>query len=174
MKRLLLFAVLLSISGSVSASTSFYLTDSSGNSEITLSPSNHVDLLFWYTGDPVISFDVEIHVTGPGTILCGIVGIPEWPLPPYLYYPIDGGVEAIGCSEDEDPLPMGISNPLTFIYFQCDGPGDVTLDLYDIATFAPTWDQIEPICHGMIIHQIPEPATMILLGLGGLLIRNKK
>lgn len=177
MKKLLLFAILLAASNSVSAYVlpdDYYLTDSTGNDEIFLVPSETVELLLWYTGsEPIKSFDVEVYVTGPGTIWDGII-IPQPPAYDVLIpSPYGGDIELIGTCDDS--FPTGISNPLAAIDFHCDGPGDVTLDLYDIGTFDPSWNQLSPVCHGMVIHQtIPEPATMILLGLGGLLIRTKK
>lgn len=46
--------------------------------------------------------------------------------------------------------------------------GDVVIELLDVVTAGmPTLDTLT-------IHQIPEPATMLLLGLGGLLLRRRK
>lgn len=172
MKKLLLFAVLLLVSHSASATTSYYLTGSAGNDEISLIPSVTVELLLWYTGEPIISFDVEVYATGPGTIWSGII-IPVVPAYDVLIpSPYGGDIELIGTSDE--PFPTGISNPLAAIYFRCDGPGEVTLDMYNIVTVDPSWTEITPVCNGMVIHQIPEPATMILLCLGGLLLRTKK
>ena len=57
------------------------------------------------------------------------------------------------------------------ILFHCEaenGPTTVTLyDLDDYAQVEGTWDFV-------VIQQIPEPATMLLLGLGGLLLRRRK
>jgi hypothetical protein len=58
-----------------------------------------------------------------------------------------------------------------FIY-HCVGPESeyVTITLWD-ATNDPTYTTPEDT---IVIHQIPEPATIALLGLGGLLLRRKK
>jgi len=46
--------------------------------------------------------------------------------------------------------------------FHCDGPGDVTIALVD---------NNGNIVDAQVIHQTPEPATLVLLGLGGLVLR---
>ena len=55
------------------------------------------------------------------------------------------------------------------IDFHCEGPGDALVSLYSSPDSA-AW-QFED---AVLIHQIPEPATMVLLGLGALVLRRKK
>jgi len=52
------------------------------------------------------------------------------------------------------------------ILLHCEGRGDVTLTLLD----AGTWEPMASVK----IHQIPEPITFALLGLGGLFLRRRK
>jgi hypothetical protein len=52
------------------------------------------------------------------------------------------------------------------IEFHCDGEGDVVFDLRD-STGNTTVDTLT-------VHQIPEPMTIALLGLGGLFLRRRK
>ena len=49
--------------------------------------------------------------------------------------------------------------------FHCEGQGDVTLYAYDVDFLVEDTQ---------VIHQVPEPATLALLGIGGLLLRRRK
>jgi hypothetical protein len=66
------------------------------------------------------------------------------------------------------PTPMAIPDGIMAdgIKFHCEGEGDVIVTLLDGAD-GTVLDQ-------MIIHQIPEPITLALLGVGGLFLRRRK
>lgn len=51
------------------------------------------------------------------------------------------------------------------IVFHCEGIGDVTIALYDENGY---------FVDSQVIHQVPEPMTFALLGLGGLFLRRRK
>jgi len=175
MKKLFSVMLVLALCGFASAAVDIYLTDATGASEITLFPSDYIELLVWYAGDPITSFDLEALAEGPGTILGGTITAGnrntnlDWVAMPGGVYEYDIELSATQTS----PLTAGVNPPLARILFHCDGIGDVTVGLYDIATLDAAFGVIAPNMHGMIIHQIPEPATIALLCLGGLLIRKK-
>lgn len=96
----------------------------------------------------------------------------------YTVYPIAGGtaVTDFGITypgwwyaeaNTNDPDNKPISAGRHFDYeFQCLLAGvDVTIELEDAAGTPVDW---------VYIHQVPEPASMLLLGLGGLLLRRRK
>ena len=77
------------------------------------------------------------------------------------YLPTWWGANAFGTPQD---TPPSAGRHFDF-EFECLGDGDVYVTLQNAA--GVTVDTI-------LIHQVPEPASMLLLGLGGLLLRRRK
>jgi hypothetical protein len=153
--------------------------------EITLMESDWVMLdIMAADGYALDSMELDLEVVGPGhieldpqnvTVPTDIIVAPfeSWSLV------VDGVTEkGIGAIVGMTFDPAGLGGQLVnYILFHCDGLGDVTITITDAgANNDPVNGDISQEMMGsIIIHQIPEPTTVMLLGLGSLfLLRRRK
>jgi len=173
MKKLLSLVLVLALC-SISSAMVINITNAAGESEISgLVNSDYVDLLVWYTGtEGMASFDIEL---GSDNHAAGTLAQPvlHGGSLPYVGPGMTLDWEIANATQSP-PLASGILNPLATVTFHCEGPGDVVISgLYVFVTNSNN-EEVVPTINGMIIHQIPEPATIALLCLGGLLLRKKR
>ena len=144
------------------------------DSEITVLPSHYLMIDIWTT--TTINSGV-----GEGYFLLGLTatkgtlsgGDSMWPAEGGVNYYSGMGTGFLPPEEVGDLATVATFSPITgvvfdHIIFHCEGPGDAVLHLYEDAFGTPG------VIDTVIIHQIPEPATIALLGLGSLLLRRRK
>jgi hypothetical protein len=146
------------------------------DTEITLMPSDIAIIdIHGDSGTPIGIFFLGINAGGPGSLDIANATM--------VY---QGNAAAAFDYDDPDVAGMlGIDNPLVGlelsdiavepiqfdgllvdnIAFHCEAIGDVTISLFD-------GDGV--LMDSQVIHEVPEPITFALLGLGGLFLRRRK
>lgn len=156
--------------------------------DITIKPSQVVDLTLVFTGvgetlyslsmDAVIGNDVE---SAEWQNVAGIVRFADYSDPVFNQIALHGD-DLLGFS-----LAAGLANGAgngvavaSNILLHCTKPGDISITLV-LNPSLPASDSIVlpsgemPVLgSGVFIHQIPEPMTLTLLGLGGLFLARRK
>ena len=147
---------------------------------INLTPSETIEIDIHATNMPVGIVMGWITIQGPGSIdASNALGwedssgnnVADPPLSTYITglvgYGYPGVVDIIewDISDITEPLDAPTGKVLWNMIFHCDGLGDVTLTLMDPAF---------TVYDVQVIHNIPEPMTIALLGLGGLFLRRRR
>lgn len=144
-------------------------------SQITLLPGQTLLLDIWTTTDIYSGVGEGYFVLGvlpsSGTLAGGNSLYPD-----DAQYYSGLGNDYLPNGEQGDLLAIGTfrteTSPITGtlvnqILFTCAGVGDAVINLYETDWTTPT------LLDSVTIHQIPEPMTITLLGLGGLLLRRR-
>jgi len=184
MKKLLVLALVLSMASLASAAMQMSLQVNGEDADaITLAPSEFVTISIVGAGDATGAWLVA---AGPGTLVGGDIShvaneyMNEMVMsseiePGYTWgdffnsmYP--GTTRAIDLVWVDTESPFVTFGPGLFgeAVFHCDGEGDVTIAIIDYA------GEELIIADTLLITQLPEPMTMVLLGLGGLFLRRRK
>ena len=167
MKKLLVLMLVLSLASAANALVlSLNGEIGAGNDmveEITVAPSD-LFIIDVHSLDGVVDqFWVEIigpaEYTGWGTVYT--------PPAPGTLVADDGGY-GVGWIHGYMPTASATADTGKWweLELHCTGPEDVLVNLYDSTGYV--------IVDTAVIHQVPEPMTIALLGLGGLLLRRRK
>jgi hypothetical protein len=154
---------------------------------IVLHPSEWINMDIFYVPEapgvpPLQQLSVEISVNGPGTLDLSDLTEPDgaWDamfsegvteIDPGKVYTLRYNLGFFG---------QGVADGIAIdhILFHCDGIGDVTITIRDyVKAGAGSQDaggNITDFGAPVVIDQVPEPMTVALLGLGGLLLRRRK
>ena len=186
------FVVLMLVLGIAVAANAGLQISVDGNpepveSEIILMPSDHIILDIWTDAD-IGLFELATYALvaqGPGTIdasnavIVGPIGNLLGPLPGLAGFE---GVQGQGVAGTYlggfSGNPVAGDTLVDLIDFHCDGIGEVIVELWSVVDINadpqnPDY-RTDVLMDTLIIHQIPEPMTIALLGLGGLLLRRRK
>jgi len=111
------------------------------------------------SGDPTFLWE-QSKVTNPSAMEADYIAI----LPDFGY-PDVSQVLDIDVVDASEPYTQPDGLVIDGLTFTCTGEGDVALLLFDINL---------TLHDSVLIHQVPEPITFALLGLGGLFLRRRK
>ena len=183
MKKKLLFMLAVLAMASVANATILISVDGvvdPPDTEIELYPSDWVTIDLWGDGTtPGGMFLLTLDCQGPGSFdISGAVVLyagsknvaPTWlddaglagslgAQNPMVYFEL---TDPVVPPAEPEPLEGTLIDD---ILFHCDAEGEVIITVYDGAL---------TVLDTQIIHQVPEPMTIALLGLGGLFLRRRK
>ena len=177
MKKLLVLALVLGIASLAPASIEITVDGLAPvDSEISLMPSDNLTLqisgatveagetIYW-----MMVVNPEFGTLNGGEAVAGGLSsiFPYYYTDMFLGYAGLTGSAVSGSSADSGIIAQGVL--VDNITFHCEALGDAVVQLlYSGDTIS--WEVVDT----AIIHQVPEPATMALLGLGALVLRRKK
>jgi len=185
MKKLLILVMVLAMASFAGAALKISVNGVVGGPEVVLEQSQTVvldimsdALVTFGNGDwngmaliaPIdlvtISGGIVAPPYGPGQA-SEEPGLTVWATVGELGIPIPQGTEGVGLTLNI--TGAGVNGKLfDEILFHCEGPGDTLVQLWGTQDY----EQLV-LLDTVMIHQIPEPVTIALLGLGGLFLRRR-
>ena len=195
MKKLLILVLVLGMTSMANAGLIFTVNGEEQGPEITIGPSDIIELdLELSAGSNImgyaISYSIEGYADLAELITDGATGSYPGITEPMTDIEFPWGSDLDG-KVNNDPPPSDYveitagnffnpsDGPLTLmeeLYLHCLDCGDVVLTIAAYGNSVIDGQTIPggTTLHTLTIHQVPEPATMLLLGLGGLFLRRRK
>lgn len=135
------------------------------DTQVNILPSEVVIIDVHNVGAPILGTGIFISASGPGTLTVDKGTNNVNPGMPFIE--MMPGVFFADCAKPNPDYRIPVGWVLDLMELHCDGLGDVTITIADAPMFGNVFDT-------QVIHQIPEPITFALLGLGGLFLRRRK
>jgi hypothetical protein len=180
MKKLLTLLIILGLASVTNAGLVFTLNGEPQPDEITLeSPSGEVELDLELGSGTIRAYDLiyELSNSQAELISSGATYPALFDLQGYAIVTSPQKLE-ITASQLFTPDLAAPQTLMQGMILHCLEPTDVVLTISTIGTGGNFWDgaDVEPgtVLHTLLIHQVPEPMTIALLGLGGLFLRRRK
>ena len=176
MKNLLIVFTVLAVASTASAGLTLSVNGDIDppQTEVTLKPSDIVTIdIHNDTAAPGLAVFLHLDsALGAWDSLDNATNAVNPALPPFdmeIISPAFAGVIQVDLSKPDPEFRLPIGMLADGILFHCEAIGDVTILLTDspIAGLGNVLDS-------QVIHQVPEPITFALLGLGGLFLRRRK
>ena len=172
MKKILVLMLVLGIASMATAGLQLTVNGVvAEDSSIVMAPSDYALIGLYNDGSVPKTVGYISIASGPGSWTGGYaVYVPPATGSAYAYAYYYGPITGMGDTWilfDADAVPGNINGIgiLADFEFHCDDFGDVTITYIDSAF---------GLMDTLVIHQIPEPITLALLGLGGLFLRRRK
>jgi hypothetical protein len=182
MKKLLVVVLVLGMASVASADLIFTLNGEPQPPEITITPSDTITLdLHLATGENILQYQLMYELSNEQAefLIDGVV------------FPWESLAAGKLGNYDDDGIMSWVEFAASNLFSAAPGPLDLMdglvihcLDTTDVILTVRVTENtvingetipIDTVLHTLTIHQIPEPATMALLGLGGLfLLRRRK
>ena len=174
MKKLLVLMMVLGMASLANAALVLSVNGQEAPDEITLAPSDWIELdVHLSEGHTLTAFELLIVLNSDqGTLDSSPIEFPEtWTFAPYIKTSSPALVEVTGGDSFPKNGPLVV---LQGVMFHADGPDSLLISLITTGDTIVDGETIQAgVVQDVIIAHIPEPMTMVLLGLGAVMLRRK-
>ncbi len=172
MKKLLILMLVLGLTSAANAVQMISLNGRTDINEITIvAPSGQVtidvydDLVANPTDDFIVYLDIGLMSEGLYTLSNPRLGDGAGDFPATFGQGTYGDYDDFEVNQAWAVGSDPVAGTIFLVDLHCEGEGDVLVELYDAGS---------TLIDSAVIHQIPEPMTIALLGLGGLFLRRRR